>query len=189
MEIVIKRLTPAIINDFLSFFDNTAFSDNPDWSFCYCYFNQFPHDYKVWKHQKGEENRASVCQLINKGKMNGYLAYVEGNAVGWCNAGPRKEMTTLPEYIEPDEEKTGSIVCFVIQKKYRRKGIAKRLLIEACMGLQQEGFQIIEGYPLKDAKCEKEHHFGPLSLYLNHGFTQYKEDEDTIVVRKYLSEN
>ena len=41
MEIKIKSLEPELIDDFLYFFDNVAFTDNPDWSVCYCHFHHF----------------------------------------------------------------------------------------------------------------------------------------------------
>jgi len=186
MNITVKQLSPDLMDDYFSFFDHTAFCDNPDWSFCYCYFNQFPHDDKIWKNQKSTDNRNEVCNLIQNGRLNGYLAYFNGNVIGWCNTGPRIEMTTLPEYPEPDEHIIGFIVCFIVEKKYRRKGVAKTLLQEACVGFKKLGFQIVEAYPLKDANGEKENHFGPLSLYLTNGFDHYKDDEDTFVVRKYL---
>ena len=185
LNIEIKKLSPHLLTDYLTFFDHHAFLDNPEWAFCYCHFNQFPHDELVWKDQTAENNRKAVCTKIQNGRMNGYLAYYQNNVVGWCNAGPRSGMTTVPEYPEPEEKNIGSIVCFVIDTKYRRMGIARQLLKTACAGLFSEGFTILEGYPLKDVAGEKENHFGPIALYLSAGFTPYNEDEDTIVMRKY----
>jgi len=34
-ELVVKELTPSLRDDFLHFFDNVAFADNPEWSDCY----------------------------------------------------------------------------------------------------------------------------------------------------------
>ncbi len=183
----IINLSPDTLEDFLNFFDQKAFADNPEWSFCYCYFNQFPHDDQIWKKQEGSANRKAVCSLINQGKMNGHLAYLDGQVVGWCNAGPRTSFTTVPEYIEPDEEIIGSIMCFIIRKEYRRCGIARRLLKAACMSFQEKGFKIIEAYPLNEVNGEKENHFGPLSLYLSSGFEEYREDDGAMVVRKVIN--
>ena len=47
--IVIKRLSPNLLDDFLYFFDDIAFRDNPEWSHCYCRFPQAPHDDCKWQ--------------------------------------------------------------------------------------------------------------------------------------------
>ena len=36
MNIEIKKLTADLLDDWLYFFDNTAFSDNDNWAGCYC---------------------------------------------------------------------------------------------------------------------------------------------------------
>lgn len=36
MELLIRKLTPELLEDWLSFFDKDAFSDNEDWCGCYC---------------------------------------------------------------------------------------------------------------------------------------------------------
>ena len=38
MNIAIKALSLDLIDDFLYFFDEIAFTDNPEWSGCYCVF-------------------------------------------------------------------------------------------------------------------------------------------------------
>ena len=37
-EITFDRLTPERLEDYLDFFDAPAFTDNPDWASCYCFF-------------------------------------------------------------------------------------------------------------------------------------------------------
>ena len=41
MSVIIKSLGPELTDDFLYFFDNLAFSDNPEWAGCYCHFYHF----------------------------------------------------------------------------------------------------------------------------------------------------
>ncbi len=185
-NLTIRTLSPHLLNDFLGFFEGEAFADNPQWSFCYCYFNHFPHEEMVWKERTAEANRVAACDLINTGGMQGYLAYSADKVIGWCNAGPRVNMTTLPDYTEPEEKHIGSIVCFIIARDFRRKGVARALLDAACDGFRKQGFTIAEAYPIRDAEGEKENHFGPLSLYVSAGFEHYWEDEDEMVLRKSL---
>jgi GNAT superfamily N-acetyltransferase len=185
-QYTIKKLTPDFLNDYLSFFDRDAFADNPGWSWCYCRCHHFPHDQRDWNKTTAQENRTAVINLINDGIMQGYLAYVGGTPVGWCNAGPRVCMTTTPDYEEPDEEKIGAIMCFVIAHKHRRRGIARQLLDAACKGFVAQGFTFAEGYPNKGAKGDAMNFPGPLELYLSVGFEHYRQDEEVYVVRKKL---
>ena len=137
-----------------------------------------------WKETTARGNREAVISLIRNGTMRGYLAYSGAKPVGWCNAGPRIGMTTVPEYDEPEADQIGSIMCFVVAKEHRRQGIARQLLGAACNGFAAQGLTIAEGYPLKEAQGDAEYHCGPLSLYLSAGFKRYREDEDVIVVRR-----
>ena len=83
MKLIIKPLSPEIIDDYLSLFDNIVFSENPDWSKCYCYSYHFTGAKEEWTKEK---NRSSVIELIKEDKMRGYLAYDENKPIGWCNA-------------------------------------------------------------------------------------------------------
>jgi ribosomal protein S18 acetylase RimI-like enzyme len=182
----IRELTPDLLGDYLSFFEQTAFVDHPEWEFCFCRLHHFPHDQREWKKTTARENREAVISLIRDGTMRGYLAYSGAKPVGWCNAGPRVHMTTVPEYDEPEADQIGSIMCFVVAKEHRRQGVASQLLGAACNGFTAHGLTIAEGYPLKEALGEAENHCGPLSLYLSAGFERYWEDDDVVVVRKRL---
>jgi ribosomal protein S18 acetylase RimI-like enzyme len=176
-----------LLDDYLNFFDNIAFVDNPHWSSCYCFFPQAPHETCVWKERTAEENRADVTQNIIKGKMNGYLAYDKNHPIGWCNAGPRVNMTITPDYDEPDADKIGAITCFIIAKEYRNKGVARLLLKTACEEFKMQGFNYVEGYPMKDVIGEAPNHWGPMDLYASEGFKKYAIEDDTIVMRKTLN--
>ena len=82
----VRALTPDLLPDFLQFFDGTAFSDNPKWSSCYCQCFYEDHRVVKWGERTATENRARACERIGGGLMQGYLAYLDGSPVGWCNA-------------------------------------------------------------------------------------------------------
>ena len=185
--IVIKKLSPNLLEDYLNFFDNIAFKDNPDWSYCYCHFPHAPHDTCKWQDIPKEENRKAVIDLINSGKKQGLLAYDNNQPIGWCNAGPRVNMTITPDYEEPKADKIASTTCFIIAKEYRRKGVARLLLKTALEVFKTQGFKYAEGYPLKDMQGEAHNHWGPKELYLSEGFKQYATEDNMIVMRKSLS--
>jgi len=63
MHISIKPLSVDLLNDFLFFFDNIVFTENPDWSKCYCYSFHFIGTDDQWNK---EDNRSSVILTLSK---------------------------------------------------------------------------------------------------------------------------
>ncbi|KPK85728.1 MAG: hypothetical protein AMJ94_18765 [Deltaproteobacteria bacterium SM23_61] len=107
--------------------------------------------------------------------------------MGWCNANDKRNYARLAAdknlRIDP-REKVGSIVCFIIGPQYRRRGIAKRLLEEACAGFEKKGYAYAEAYPRKEAASDAQHYHGPLSMYLQAGFEVHREFPEFLIVRK-----
>ena len=102
MNIEIKTLTKELINDYLKFFDNIAFSDHKDWSYCYCcgfHFNdndmQIIHTKKEKDGTLAEGLRNEAISLINEGIIQGYLAYEKNNIIGWCNCNTKTNYKRL----------------------------------------------------------------------------------------------
>jgi GNAT superfamily N-acetyltransferase len=184
-DLIVRPLAPEILADYLTFFDRDAFTDNPHWASCYCYFNHFPHPLGNWEQRTAAENRQGASELIRAGRMRGYLAYLDGQVVAWCNAAPRAWMTTLDD--DPQAAEIGAIVCFIVAKAYRGKGIARRLLEAACDGFRSQGMRIAEAYPRRQAHGEASNYHGPLGMYLAAGFEPYHEEEGIVTVRKRLS--
>jgi GNAT superfamily N-acetyltransferase len=186
-NISIRALTPKAIPDYLDYFDHRAFADNPGWASCYCHFLYADRNEKPWREYKAEENRDAVVQLIGEGKLQGYLAYLDGKAVGWCNAAPKVLIPELRDLWPEDADQVGSIGCFVIAKPFRGQGIGSQLLAAACDGFHSLGLNFAEGYPLPRSKKESSNHFGPLAMFTSAGFEIYKRKAGRrLVVRKQL---
>jgi len=181
-RITVKPLSPALRGDYLAFFDREAFADNPDWASCYCMYHHTPCD--EWESRTADENRAGVIASIDQGRLRGYLAYDGDAVVGWCNANLRRNFTALNE--DPAPSEVGAIVCFVIAKRFRERGIAQRLLTAACDGFARDGVGIVEAYPRSTAASEAANYHGPLAMYLTAGFTPYREEQGVVIVRKQL---
>ena len=187
-KLTIKELSPELLPDFLSFFDHDAFADNPGWADCYCMFRYTPTK-EEWSSATSETNRKGISQLIKSQQARGYLAYLDGKPVGWCNAAPRSLLPGLdrdPMLRTEDYERVGSIVCFVVAKSHRGKGITKQLLSAACEGLKEQGLSYAEAYPYHSAETDADNFPGPLSLYLASGFTTYRQTGKVTIVRKSL---
>ena len=176
-----------MLPDFLKFFDGTAFSDNPKWSSCYCQCFYEDHAVVKWSARTASQNRARACERIQASQMQGYLGYVDGSPVGWCNAAPRKLLHALHDEPIPDAEQVGAIICFLVEPTHRGRGVARQLLEAACDGLRQQGLRVAEGNPRTESASATENHFGPLSLYLSAGFSVHREDDDgSVYVRRPL---
>lgn len=197
MDTVIKQLDSSLLDDFLYYFDKVAFTNNSEWSGCYCQFYHFEgklrefsllYKRKDWAQRTGKENREAAIKLINSEKMKGFLVYHNGNPIGWCNANSKHVYPVLIQdeninYIS--EGKTASIVCFLIAPEYRKKGIARKLLEFITEYYTSKNFDYLEAYPRKNVKfpyCAE----GPMSLYESEGFLKYKEFDDFYIVRKEL---
>jgi len=182
-QLIVKELTPSLKDDFLSFFDHVAFADNPDWSDCYCSAYHFTNN-------KGKaEARREASNLVEEDRMHGFLAYDNGKPVGWCNAASRGSYPGIQWLMSPGPDKgerVGSIVCFTVASTHRGKGVASHLLNAACDKFSERGLEYAEAYPVKKPPSAAYEFPGPLSMYLKNGFTQYRDNDWYVVVRRRL---
>jgi GNAT superfamily N-acetyltransferase len=190
MDVRVKRLMPEMIDDFLDFFDNVAFSDNPLHARCYCQFYHTGCPNDEWDRRTADENRRATREMIVSGRMHGYLAYLDDRPVGWCHADAMAGLARLKEDCDEPEyagKKVGVIVCFPVAPEHRRKGVATRLMSRACADFLAPGFDIVEAYPRKDSKSAAENYLGPLEMYLKDGFVITGGNEILHIVRKELT--
>ena len=187
---VVRELTAELLSDWLAYFDHEAFADHPEWSGCYCHFFYADHTEKEWDTRTAEENRAASSALILSGRLKGHLAYLDGKPVGWCQAAPRRLIPNIandPALAVNDAGDVGSIACFVVARASRGLGVARCLLNAACDGFRAQGLRIAEAYPRLQAQGDAANYHGPLSLYLNMGFSPQLELEKIVVVRRDLT--
>lgn len=193
MEIYVCKLSVELLDDWLTFFDNDAFSDDDEWCGCYCMCYHW--DSKLEKKRSwdcdescADFNRKQAIKFIKSGRMKGYLAYADGKVVGWCNANNKKAYVNVnfnfSEEVPDNGEKIKSIVCFSISPKYRGRGVASALLDYVCKDAESEGFDLIEAYPFVHDRNNAYH--GPLSMYEKSGFEIGEKIEGCIVCRKTL---
>ena len=209
--ILIKRLTPVLLKDYLDFFDTRAFSDGSPFSPCYCSaFNMSRERIQNEFFRQAEKNgggsegwkkalRDSAVAMVSGGEIQGYLAYDNEIAVGWCNANDRLNYSRVGEFdlaaVPPDEPCTGcrnkgevkSVVCFEIAPEYRGKGIAGMLLDQVCRDAQAEGYETVEAYPVKEAALPGLAFTGPRRLFEKAGFLLSGQKGNMLVMRKVLN--
>jgi GNAT superfamily N-acetyltransferase len=191
VQIVVCPLDAGRLADWLTFFDNDAFADNPDWSGCYCHWFHADTAAKPWDERTPGENRAASIDLIRKGHLQGYLAYSDGRPVGWCQAAPRCAIPNIAnddDLAVEDADSIGSVVCFLVAEPFRGRGVASALLEASCEGFRAAGLRTAEAYPRQVADSAAANYHGPLALYANAGFKPYREAGDLVIMRRDLGE-
>jgi GNAT superfamily N-acetyltransferase len=100
------------------------------------------------------QNEALLRDLAEQPDRNvalGLLAFEGERAVGWLSLGPREEFPRLEHsrLLAPvDEEPVWSIVCFVVAKSERGRGIARTLLEAGIDYARENGAERLEAYPV-----------------------------------------
>ena len=193
MNLIIKPLTSELAEDYVRFFDETPHNDK--WNtkcYCVCWCGNEP----VGIDCSTEEKRRTVAfQFVKEVNLQGYLAYLNNEVVGWCNANTKADCTAgrFWQYLmdsvpinESVDSKVKSVFCFTIAPEMQRRGIATQLLERVCIDAAKEGFDFVEVYPNKVVTAESENHRGFAAMYKKIGFTVYAELESMYVMRKEL---
>lgn len=160
---------------------------------CWCMFWRLKRtDFNA---MKSAEKKAALRNLTLKNKEPGLLAYIDGQAVGWCSVGPRADFAALEtsRLLKPiDDVPVWSIVCFFIAKPFRNQGVLTQLLRGAVQYARQHGAKIVEGYPLdmESHKLEGKKltgssgYMGISSAFRAAGFVTVKEVSDTQLIMR-----
>lgn len=179
---IIKVLRRENAPDWFDFFDTRAFADHPDWKGCYCtgFFMPRLAEYEG----ASAKRRDYAAWLIGEGRMKGYMAYENGKVIAWCNVNAKAAFPKLGAAEEADP-KVLSIACFTVQKEYRRRGIAQKLLDRVIKDAKKEGVAVVEAYPRKAARTEYGNYHGSWEMYAKNGFLPEKLQTGE-VMRRYL---
>ena len=81
--------------------------------------------------------------MIRKNEQIGILLYLDAEPIGWCSVAPRENFIRLSNsrILKPvDDKPVWSIVCFFIDKKYRKKGYSVELLRGVIKNLRKKGY-------------------------------------------------
>ena len=193
-EIIIKKLTPELAEDYVRFFDTTPHDDGMDEHKCYCVCWS-SYDSQGVDFRTADKRRNLALQYVRNGNLQGYLAYYGDDIVGWCNANTKADCLksySWKQYmgyapIEGDG-RVKSIYCFVIAPGMKRRGIASSLLKRVCDDALEEGFDYVEAYPSSEVS-QPTNFGGHFTMFEKAGFEVFAKSEQGLVVRKHLIEN
>lgn len=195
MEIAIKRLTPELSTDYFDFFENRAFTDDSPYR-CYCQMYQMSKEQCKKEFENANDvdlgllSKNIAKQQIESGSLCGYLAYVDGISVGWCNANDRANFPSEPYcdvlFYAPTPHCEIAVVCFEIAPDYRGRGIATALLDRVILDAKTSGYSSVVSFPVKRSERYEWDCSGPVRLYEKVGFYKISEHGDTIIMKKEL---
>jgi len=147
---------------------------------------------KDWSVSRAAGRKEAMRGIVEAGEPPGLLAYVDGEAVGWVSVDQRERLAhfeygrKLKALDRPDG--LWSIVCFVIDKRYRKQGLMGRLLERALDYARERGARVVEAYPI-EAKGELKSYEGfegIAPVFRRAGFERVGGTEARPVMRKAL---
>jgi GNAT superfamily N-acetyltransferase len=147
---------------------------NPGAPACWCLSYRLPNHEQ--RELRGADRTARLRRYAEDGAPPGVIAYVDGEAAGWCSVAPRAthhrltHSRTIPTL---DALPVWSIVCFVVHPQFRRRGLARHLLEGAVEYARECGAPAIEGYPIDSARGKVSSAFayvGTTGLFESVGF-------------------
>jgi len=191
LDLSISPLTPDMHNVYRDFFLNRAKAA------CLCIHFHWNDRLEAKFHRSGKGGDEHIDEFVKTGVIRGYFAYINGEPVGWCNANDKRKYDELRCGVLSDgrtelwddadiDIKVKSAVCFLVLPEARGQGVATALLNRVITDAAAEGYACVEGYPLIAGGDDYANHHGPLRMFENAGFTEYKRFKHDCIMRKYL---
>jgi GNAT superfamily N-acetyltransferase len=118
-----------------------------------------------------------LAELADLSPAPGLVAYRDDAAVGWTSLGPRQhyERLAFSTILAPlDDRPVWSIVCFVVGRRERGRGVAVALLQAAIDHARANGATTLEAYPVDtggDRIASAKVYRGTLSMFERAGFS------------------
>ena len=179
-----KELTSETWKDFEKLFGERGACGG-----CWCMYWRLTN--KEFEKHKGSGNKALMKKLIDENEQIGIIMYLEEDPIGWCSIAPRKNFIRLgnSRILKPvDDKSVWSIVCFFIDKKFRRQGLSVKMLEGVIQNVKKKGAKILEGYPNEPQKNNMPAAFawtGISSAFTSAGFKEVARRSKTRPIMRY----
>jgi GNAT superfamily N-acetyltransferase len=186
-KLVFKPVTLAEWPDMQKLFT----SSNP-FRRCWCMFWRSKR--ADFERGQGGGNRAAMEQLIVSGHVPGLLAYQAEEPVGWVSVAPREDFAALERsrtLKRIDNQPVWSIVCFVVSKEQRSKGMLAVLIRGAVDYAASQGARIVEAYPLipeESSNPALSIYMGVVSTFEQLGFKEMAQPSRMRMMMRYTIE-
>jgi GNAT superfamily N-acetyltransferase len=148
-----------------------------------------------WSNWTRDANRGVLEEVADRDPAPGLVAYAGDRVVGWVSVGPREDYARLEHsrvLARVDDLPVWSVVCFVVSRRWRGKGVAKALLDAAVEHAGEHGATLVEAYPVEAGPRRvpaASAYMGPLGMYEQAGFEvvarqQWQRSSVRPIVRK-----
>jgi len=157
---------------------------------CWCMYWRMRR--KDYDNLRGIGTKKKMKGLINKGIVPGILAYDDKQPIGWCSVAPREDFPVLENsrvLKRIDDKPVWSVVCFYINKNYRKKGLSVELLNAAKNFAKLNKGNIIEGYPVEPKSGKTADAFawtGLSSTFKKAGFKEITRRSETRPIMRFV---
>jgi len=163
------------------------FGENGACGGCWCMWWRLKRS--QYEKQKGLGNKKAIKKIVDSGTVPGILAYEGKIPIGWCAIEPREAYALLENsrtLKRIDDAKVWSVVCFFVDKKFRRKGVTEKLLGAALKHAKKNKAKIVEGYPVDSEKTPTAFAWtGFAQAFLNVGFKEVDRGSPTRPIMRY----
>lgn len=158
-----------------------VFGTRGDAAHCWCQW------WKLGNADFRAANDVEMCDALHAqagdaGSSPGVVAYRDGVPVGWCGVEPRRRYARIPrtralaaalDGQDLDDVGVWSVVCFVVPREHRGKGVTRALLTGAVEVARDAGARVVEAYPIDTAGRRvpsADLYHGPLGVFTDAGF-------------------
>ena len=144
MRWVTRPLTPDRFDDFAD-----VVNKNRRKNHCWCLSHRITPA-EITELGGGDREQA-MRRLCEREHPPGVITYCDAVPVGWCNIGPRSEITRLTRstVIKPvDDVAVWSIVCVVVRSGHRKRGVTEHLIAGAVDYAASNGAPAVEAHPV-----------------------------------------
>jgi len=157
---------------------------------CWCMYWRMRR--KEYDTLRGSGTKRKMKSLVNKGTIPGILAYDNDKPVGWCSIAPREDFPVLENskvLKRIDDKSVWSVVCFFINKNYRRQGLSVEMLNAVKKYVKMNNGKIVEGYPVEPKSGKTADVFawtGLAAAFKKAGFKELARRSETRPIMRYL---
>lgn len=176
-----KELSTKTWPDLARLFEKPEIGDA--W-WCWCTFHQLSSSSRSedkparTRAERAVKNRRDKENLVKTDRAHGVIVYANREPVGWCQYGPREELSRIDHSrsyrnlaLLDRPRKLWRITCFVVDRNYRRRGVASTALNATLESIRKKGGGLVEAIPVSKTNQGPGYMYtGTVSMFEKAGF-------------------